>query len=729
MKLIIVESPTKAKTITKFLPDKYTVISSYGHVRDLPKGELGVDTEKNFEPKYVIPIKARKKVSELKKQLEKARDVILATDEDREGEAIAWHLVYALGLDAKQNPKPETRNSKQIQNSKPNTKEKGLKPTTYNLKPVQRIVFHEITKQAIEDAIKNPRDIDMNLVNSQQTRRILDRLVGYKLSPFLWKKVVRGLSAGRVQSVALRIIVEREREIEIFKPQEYWSVQALLAQRRKTLNSMQNDAEKFIAHLYSKNGKTLNKLAIKSRPDAEQILNELKGTNYAVKNVEEKETKRSPLPPFTTSTLQQTAWGKLSYGAKRTMLLAQNLYERGFITYHRTDSLNISHTALSPARDFIKKEFGEKYLPQDPKFYKTKSKGAQEAHEAIRPTDPTRSPDKLKLEAPQKKLYALIWKRFIASQMTPVVYAATTIDISTQTPYEFRAVGQIIKFDGFTKVYSIKTKEEQLPQTKKGDSLELKKIEKSQHFTKPPARYTEASLVKTLEKNGIGRPSTYAMIISTIQTRNYVRKNDQKRLEPNEIGFLVNDILVENFPSIVDLEFTAKMETRLDAIAEGKEKWQDLLHEFYKPFEENLNKKYADVQKINTDVKTDKTCPKCGKELIEKFGRFGKFLACSGFPDCKHTEALEKDKPKELDVNCPKCIQGKIVEKRTRMGKNFYGCNRYPDCDFATWDKPHIEDVAGSTKKRIAQCPKCQGVLVEKKDRVVCQNKKCLNSK
>lgn len=697
MKLIIVESPTKAKTITKFLSDEYTVVSSYGHVRDLPKGELGVDTEKNFEPKYVIPIKARKKVGELKKQLEKAQDVILATDEDREGEAIAWHLYQALALGK-------------------------LKVKNQKLK-VDRIVFHEITESAIEEALKNPREINMDLVDSQQARRILDRLVGYKLSPFLWKKVVRGLSAGRVQSVALRIIVERERAIEIFKPQEYWFIQLLLSK------DLEPNTETFTAYLYSKNGKTLNKLAIKNRPDAEQILNELKGANYAVKNVEEKETKRSPLPPFTTSTLQQTAWGKLGYGAKRTMLLAQNLYERGFITYHRTDSLNISHTALSPARDFIKKEFGEKYLPQDPKFYKTKSKGAQEAHEAIRPTDPARTPDKLKLEAPQKKLYALIWKRFIASQMTPVVYAATTIDISTKTPYEFRAVGQIIKFDGFTKVYSIKTKEEQLPQTKNGDSLELKKIEKSQHFTKPPARYTEASLVKTLEKNGIGRPSTYATIISTIQTRNYVRKNDQKRLEPNEIGFLVNDILVENFPSIVDLEFTAKMETRLDAIAEGKEKWQDLLHEFYKPFEENLNKKYADVQKINTDVKTDKACPKCGKELVEKFGRFGKFLACSGFPDCKYTEALEKDKPKELDVNCPKCIQGKIVEKRTRRGKNFYGCNRYPDCDFATWDKPHIEEVAGSTKKRIAQCPKCQGVLVEKKDKVVCQNKKCLNSK
>src|SRR3990167_6583861 len=417
MNLVIVESPTKSKTISKFLGKEYKVLSSFGHIRDLPKSELGVDVENNFKPKYIIPAKSKKTAADLKKAAKNINLVILATDEDREGEAIAWHLSQILNLDGK--------------------------------KPYERIVFHEITKKAVEDALENPRKINLKLVDSQQARRILDRLVGYKLSPFLWKKVVRGLSAGRVQSVALRIIVEREREIEIFKPQEYWSVQALLAQRRKTLNSMQNDAEKFIAHLYSKNGKTLNKLAIKSRPDAEQILNELKGTNYAVKNVEEKETKRSPLPPFTTSTLQQTAWGKLSYGAKRTMLLAQNLYERGFITYHRRDSLNISHTALSPARDFIKKEFGEKYLPQDTKFYKTKSKGAQEAHEAIRPTDPTRSPDKLKLEAPQKKLYALIWKRFIASQMTPVVYAATTIDISTQTPYEFRAVGQIIKFDGF----------------------------------------------------------------------------------------------------------------------------------------------------------------------------------------------------------------------------------------------------------------------------------------
>ena len=707
MDLIIVESPTKAKTLTKFLPDKYTVISSYGHIRDLPKGELGIDIDKNFEPKYVIPTKARKKVSELKKLVGKTNGIILATDEDREGEAIAWHLYQALALDK-------------------------LKVKNQKLK-VDRIVFHEITKQAIENALKNPRDINMDLVNSQQTRRILDRLVGYKLSPFLWKKIVRGLSAGRVQSVALRLIVEKEREIEAFKPMEYWTIQAELAtqrtenneQRTKKSQDKNSQLQTFIAVLHAKDGKNLHKLEIKNKKEADEILVGLKNAQWKVKNVEQKENKKNPLPPFTTSTLQQTAWSHFGYGAKRTMMLAQNLYERGFITYHRTDSLSLSHVALAPAREYIKNKFGNAYLPHEANLYKTRSKGAQEAHEAIRPTDPNRSPEKIKLELPQKKLYTLIWQRFMASQMTQSIFATTTIDISTETPYEFRAIGQVMKFDGFTRVYSIKTTEEQLPEVKTGEILKFKNLEKNQHFTKPPSRYSEASLVKTLEKYGIGRPSTYAMIISTIQTRNYVRKNEQKKMEPNEIGFLVNDILTENFPSIVDMDFTAKMETRLDTIAEGREKWQDLLQEFYTPFEKRLNKKYEEVQKINTDVKTDKKCPKCGKELVEKFGRFGKFLACSGFPDCKHTEALEKDKPKELDVNCPKCIQGKIVEKRTRKGKNFYGCNRYPDCDFATWDKPHIEDVAGSTKKRIAQCQKCQKTLVEKKDKIVCSNKEC----
>jgi len=733
--LIIVESPTKAKTLTKFLPDKYTVISSYGHVRDLPKGELGIDVEKNFEPKYVIPTKARKKVNELKTATKKADGVILATDGDREGEAIAWHLAQALGLGNNQFPisNDQKNPNNKIPNSK--TKTKNPQPKTYNLKPIQRIVFHEITKGAVEKALKNPRDINMNLVDAQQARRILDRLVGYKLSPFLWKKIVRGLSAGRVQSVTLRLIVEKEREIEKFKPEEYWSIQAELEKMTNDKTQMSNEAQnpnvkKFTAMLHARDGKTLSKLAIKNEEEAKEILDNLKNATWTVQNIEQKEHKKNPLPPFITSTLQQTAWGRLGYSAKRTMMLAQNLYERGLITYHRTDSFYLSPTALGPAHDYIKKELGEKYLPQKARFYKTKSKGAQEAHEAIRPTNPAHAPEKLKLEGPQKKLYTLIWQRFMASQMESAVFAATTIDISTQTPYVFRATGQVMRFDGFMKIYPTNSKEEELPQVEKDELLDLKKLEKNQHFTKPPARYNEASLVKALEKHGIGRPSTYATIISTIQTRNYVQKNEQRRLEPNEIGFLVNDLLVENFPQIVDIDFTAKMESQLDEVAHGKEKWQELIENFYEPFAKKLEKKYEDVKKINTDVATGKKCPECGKELMEKFGRFGKFLACSGFPDCKHTEPLEKNKPKELGVNCPKCIEGKVIEKRTRRGKNFYGCSRYPDCDFATWYKPHIEEISGSTKKRIAQCPKCKSALVEKNtkkdgEHVACSSKEC----
>jgi len=699
MNLIIVESPTKARTITKFLKDDYVVVSSYGHVRDLPKGELGVDTEKNFEPKYVIPTKVRKKVSELKKEVKKSDKIILATDEDREGEAIAWHLIQALGLDK-------------------------LKVKSEKLK-IDRIVFHEITKSAIEKALKNPRELDMNLVDAQQARRILDRLVGYKLSPFLWKKIVRGLSAGRVQSVALRLIVEREREIEAFKPDEYWSIEALL--RRET--TKEQTAE-FIANLYSKNGKTLDKLEIKNKKESDTIIKELRNSKYTVKNIEQKEHKKNPLPPFTTSTLQQTAWGHLGYSAKRTMMLAQNLYERGLITYHRTDSLSLAPSAILEARSYIEAQLGAKYLPQTPKFYKTKSKGAQEAHEAIRVTDPMRIPDKLKLEGPQKRLYTLIWQRFLASQMTSAIYAATTIDITTTTSYEFRARGQVMRFDGFTKIYPTKSKEEQLPQLEKKDILILRNLAGIQHFTKPPARYNEASLVKILEKHGIGRPSTYAGIISTIQDRNYVQRNDQKQLEPNEIGFLVNDLLVEHFPDIVDIDFTAKMERELDDIAEGKEEWEKVISKFYKPFEKKLEKKYDEVKKIDTDKKTDKTCPKCGKELLEKMGRFGKFLACSGFPECRHTESLDKDKPKNLGVHCPKCVAGYVVEKKTRRGKIFYGCSSYPDCDFATWLLPHIEEISGTTKKRVAKCPKCEKALVEKNtkrygEQIVCSNKVC----
>ncbi|MEX0877898.1 MAG: type I DNA topoisomerase [Candidatus Spechtbacterales bacterium] len=688
-KLVIVESPTKAKTISKFLGSGFNVTSSYGHIRDLPKGDLGIDTENNFEPRYVIPTKARKKLGELKKAMEKSDEVILATDEDREGEAIAWHLVHALGLNDPKNKKAQE-------------------------KIVERIVFHEITKNAIEDALKNPRDINIDLVNAQQARRILDRLVGYKLSPFLWKKVMRGLSAGRVQSVAVRLIVEKEREIQAFKPEEYWSIQAEL---EKTPNS-------FVADLFAKNGKTLDKMAVKNKKEAEDILSTLKKGEWKIEEIKQRDVKKNPSPPFTTSTLQQTAGNKFGYPAKRTMMLAQNLYERGFITYHRTDSLSLSSGAIEAGRNYIEKELGKKYLPDSPRFYKTRSKGAQEAHEAIRPTDPAKTPDSLKLEGPQKKLYELIWQRFLASQMLPAIFAATTVDVATETEYSFRATGQIMRFDGFLKIYPVKFQEAELPELKKGDLLNLQKLTPNQHFTKPPARYTEASLIKELEKNGIGRPSTYAPTISTIQDRNYVQKNEQKRLAPTEVGFIVTDLLMEHFPTIVDTKFTAKMEQDLDEVAEGKVKWQEVMTKFYGPFEKNLEEKYEKVEKKDMTEETEKICPKCGKKLIKRMGRFGWFYACSGFPECKHTENIES-KENDIDVRCPKCVEGKVVTKKTRRGKMFWGCNRYPDCDFATWDKPHVEEVKGTTKKAVSKCSKCDSILVEKKGAVVCSNKEC----
>ncbi|MDX1607792.1 MAG: type I DNA topoisomerase [Candidatus Spechtbacterales bacterium] len=696
-KLVIVESPTKAKTISKFLGDKYIVTSSYGHLRDLPKGELGVDTEKNFEPRYVIPTKSRKKLTALKKKLKDADEVILATDGDREGEAIAWHLLYALGI---------------------LTDNKKKKPVDL---PVERIEFHEITKSAIENALQNPREINKDLVNAQQARRILDRLVGYKLSPFLWKKVMRGLSAGRVQSVAVRLIVEKERERQKFKPKEYWTIEADLKASGKD--------KKFIAALHSKNGESLDKFAVENKKAADEIVKKLEEGEWKVENVEQKDRKRNPFAPFTTSTLQQAAGHKFGYPAKRTMMLAQNLYERGLITYHRTDSLNLAPGAVSAGRRYIEKEFGKKYLPNKPRFFKTKSKGAQEAHEAIRPTDPTKNPDRLKLQPAQKKLYKLIWQRFLASQMTPAIFAATTIDINTNTEYGFRATGQVMRFPGFLKVYPVKFKEAELPEISKGDALELKKLNPEQHFTKPPARYSEATLIKALEKHGIGRPSTYAPVISTIQSRNYVKKDEQKRLEPTEIGFIVTDLLTEHFPKIVDIDFTAEMEDDLDKIAHGKNDWRKVLDEFYTPFEKKLEKKYDEVKKKDMTEETDKTCPECGKKMLKRMGRYGWFYACSGFPECKHTENIKREgEHHELkDVHCPKCVEGKVVQRKTRKGKTFWGCSRYPDCDFGLWYHPHIEQIEGTTKHRVAKCPKCNKALVikGKNKKVACSNKEC----
>jgi DNA topoisomerase-1 len=677
MNLVIVESPTKAKTISRFLNQKYLVLSCYGHVRDLPKNELGVSIENDFQPKYVIPLKARRKIKILKKEAKKADSIILATDEDREGEAIAWHLKEILLLDKDKN--------------------------------YQRIVFHEITKEAIEEALKNPRKIDMNLVEAQQTRRILDRLVGYKLSPFLWKKVARRLSAGRVQSVAVRLVVERERERENFIPQEYWTIIAKLLKVKNLKLKLKNN--EFEAILIKKDDKIIPKLGIKRKEEVEKIVKDLKGAEYQVQKLEKKESKKNPLPPFTTSTLQQEAWQRFRWPAKLTMTVAQQLYEKGLTTYHRTDSLNLSNLALGAAKNFITKNFGENYYQF--RKYETKTKSAQEAHEAIRPTYVENRPKDIsqKLEGNQAKLYDLIWRRFVACQMAPAIFDSTIVDIKAKK-YIFRANGQILKFDGFLKVYPIKFKEAELPPLKINETLKLKKLIPSQHFTQPPPRYNEATLIKALEEKGIGRPSTYAPILSTIQERNYIEKDEQKRFKPTEIGIVVNDILVEHFPEIVDVDFTAKMEEGLDKIAQGQKKWIPFLREFYEPFERNLQQKYQEVSKESLIKKTKKKCPQCGSLLLIRLGKFGRFYACSNFPQCKYTESLREN---DLAVQCPKCQKGKITEKRTKKRKLFYGCSNWPECDFALWDKPTGE-----------KCQKCGSLLVEtKRKKIECSNKEC----
>jgi len=662
MTLVIVESPTKARTLQGFLGRDYKIMSSLGHIRDLPAKELAIDIENDFKPKYVIIPKAKKIVSELKKEAGKYLDVILATDEDREGEAIAFHLSHALGLEQP-----------------------------------RRIVFHEITKKAIEEALKNPRDIDMNLVDAQQARRILDRLVGYKLSPFLWKKVAKGLSAGRVQSVAVRLVVERQKEIDKFKTQEYWTVGAKLRQKNPSTSSGQAD---FIAKLVKKDNKTISKLGIKTKQEADGIVKDLKGAEYKIIDIEKKELQKHPFPPYTTSTLQQDAVRRLRYSAKQTMALAQGLYEKGLITYHRTDSLNLSKLFLETAKKYINKEFGSEYLRL--RQFKTKTKGAQEAHEAIRPTNLQHKID--------DKLYNLIWQRTVASQMSPAILDAQKVDIEVKN-YLFRATGQTLKFDGFLKIYPVKTEEITLPELKKDEILELIKLIPSQHFTQPPFPYTEASLIKALEENGIGRPSTYAPTLDTIQKRNYVIKKI-RYLYPTDIGILVNNLLVKHFPKIVDIKFTAKMEKDLDEIAQGKEKWVPLIERFYAPFEKNLEQKYQEIDKKEiTEEKSDEVCEKCGSPMIIKIGRYGKFLACSSFPKCKNTKPIEKI----LGIKCPKCFNGEIVEKTTKKGKIFYGCNQYPKCDFALWDKPINE-----------KCPKCNSLLVKtRENKVKCSSKEC----
>lgn len=739
MKLIIVESPTKAKTISKFLGKGYDVKSSYGHVRDLPTSTMGVDIENNFTPKYVIPKKAKDKVAILKSSAEEADEIILATDEDREGEAIAWHLLSALGLDKK-------------------------KIASY-----KRIAFHEITKSAIEKALEKPRDLDINLVNAQQARRILDRLVGYELSPFLWSKVKKGLSAGRVQSVALRIIVEREREIEKFESQEFWTISATL----------KKDDAQFDSNLIEKNGEKVEqiitlklfagdyktkKTIISDKKTAEELESELRSSSFKLKDIEEKEVLRYPSAPFTTSTLQQAAINTISFSAKVTMMTAQKLYEKGFITYMRTDSVNLSLESMIMARKVIEKEFGKNYSLENPRFFKTKSKGAQEAHEAIRPAYPEKTPEELKksLDDREYKLYKMIWNRMIASQMQPAIMDSVRADIeakSAKNKYLLRSNGSTIKFDGFLKLYGNKAiNENLLPKMKVGDELNLIKIITQQKSTTPPPRYSEAALVKVLEENGIGRPSTYAPTISTINDRKYVDKNEEKKIIPLEIGFLVNDILVEHFPQIVDMEFTANIEEEFDEIAEGKKEWVPVIRFFYEPFHKNLKSKTKEVKKEDLLEKLDKKCPECGGDLLVKFGRFGKFIACTNFPNCRYTEKTESEKKVDEEnsgvvcdkcgapmivkrgkfgsflgcskypdckgiqrienktgIKCPKCGDGDIVERKSKRGKAFYGCNKYPKCDFALWSKPNGE-----------KCPQCQSLLVFAPGGVIrCSNKEC----
>jgi len=657
MKLVIVESPTKAKTIAKFLAKGYKVESSYGHIRDLPRSKLGIDVEHGFLPQYVTPLKNRPVLKTLKAAVEKSDSVILATDEDREGEAIAWHLLKALKLEE-------------------------------NEKPYERIVFHEITESAIKNAIEHPRALDQSMVDAQQARRVLDRIVGYKLSPFLWKKVAKGLSAGRVQSVAVRLIVEREEEIRKFKPEEYWTVEV----------DFVSDDKPFTATLTHESGEQLDKFAINNEARAKEVADDLKNANFKILKVEKKTLKKNPPTPFTTSTLQQEAAKRLGYSSKKTMFIAQQLYEVGLITYTRTDSVNLSRESLATAKKYLGENFAPEYGADAPRIFKTKSKVAQEAHEAVRPTNVFNHPDNLEITGTaERKLYKLIWQRFLASQMPQATLDLTSIDIEAASgkTYTLRATGGILKFDGYLKIWPQKFQERELPNLDESSKLDVKEVKPLQHFTEPPPRYTEASLIKALEGFGIGRPSTYAPTISVIQNRNYVKKETGK-FSPTEIGEMVNKVLTENFPEVVDIGFTAKMEDSLDEVANGREAWQDLIGAFYAPFDKNLQIKYEEVKKTVVAERTDILCEKCGKHMIIKFGRFGKFLACEGFPECKSTKQLQKEPPKSTGLKCPECKEGEIVERRVSKGrvrgKLFWGCSRYPKCKHATWEDPTKPD-------------------------------------
>lgn len=688
--LVIVESPAKSKTISKMLGDNYIVKSSFGHIRDLPESKIGVDIEKDFKPTYVAMAKSKKTIADLKKAVSQVDHIYLATDFDREGEAIAWHLKEILKLSDK---------------------------TT------DRITFHEITESAIKDAVKHPRKIDMALVNSQQARRILDRLVGYKLSPLLWKKIKRGLSAGRVQSVAVMMICDREEEIAKFVPVEYWSIQAEL-QKTKQDNS-------FKANLISKDGKKFDKLSIKNKQQADDILTELKTAQYTVSSIEKKERKRSPYPPYTTSTMQQDVSRRLGFSPSKTMTVAQKLYEGinigtegvvGLITYMRTDSLNVAKVAQTETLDFINSRYGKTFLPKSPRFYKTKSKGAQEAHEAIRPTSVKRTPEMMKqyLTQDEYKLYNAIWQRFVASQMTDAVYDTVSIDISANN-YMFRATGSTLKFEGFMKVYYIADENEQepkLPVIKEKEILDLVKLIPEQHFTEPPARYNEASLIKTLEEYGIGRPSTYAPTIKTILDRMYVRL-ENKKFYPTDLGIVVNKFLKENFKEVINYKFTADIEEEFDDIAEDKLKWQDVLKKFYKPFEKHLtDAEGATKQKIEPKA-TNEVCPKCGKPMVIRDSRRGPFMACTGYPECKTTFSVDKDgnkvsnEPEKTDEKCPKC--GGILLKKKGFRGPYLACEHYPECKTTfSLDKNGNKVIKPEPEKTDIKCEKCGSPMLKR---------------
>jgi DNA topoisomerase-1 len=713
--LIIVESPTKAKTISRFLGGEYQVEASFGHVRDLPKSKISIDVKNDFAPVYIIPDKAKEIVAKLKKLSKGAPSIIMATDEDREGEAISWHLVQAMGL------------GDEAQIAK-GTEDKRIK----------RIVFHEITKSAIEEALKSPRDLDLNLVDAQQARRVLDRLVGYELSPFLWRKIRYGLSAGRVQSVAVRLIVEREREIEKFNKEEYWSIEANLSKLNdpSRQGGAEADQRKFVGRLQKIGEKSVGKMDINNQTDAKKIVKDLEGAEYKISDINTKEVKRNPSAPFTTSTLQQEAARKFGMSAKQTMVIAQKLYEginigsegqQGLITYMRTDSLNLAQSALASIKQVISNEFGKEYNLDAPRYYANKSKGAQEAHEAIRPTDVLRKPSDIAqyLDPGQSKIYDIIWKRTIACQMAPASLEQTAVDIKTNNNCTFRANGQIIKFDGFIRAYTEGKDDDSesddieglLPELSVNEKLKLNELNPLQHFTEPPARYSDATLIKAMETHGIGRPSTYAPTLSTIQERGYVNKLD-KKYSPTEEGFLVNDMLVANFPEIVDINFTSHIEEGFDDIAEGKIKWVDLMREFYTPFKEHLIEKEKSVQK-EIEVSTT-ACSHCGKMMLIKYGRMGKFLACpeegskvtQPMPEeAAQIKALEE---KTKDERCPICSKPMGV-KRGRFGF-FLGCQDYPKC----------KGISKIWNKTGFKCPNCvasddrkekPGDVVEKKSR------------